>query len=739
MDLNQQNIEPIVQLGFDELFEPYKKLDTASGVSIKKAFEFAYDAHKGESRKSGEPYIIHPVEVATIVSKEIGLGTKSITAALLHDVVEDTHFEVKDIDEQFGTTVARMVDGLTKLSGVLKEDASTQAENFKKLILTLNSDIRVILIKIADRLHNMRTLDSLPSRKQFKIAAETLYLFSPLSHRLGLYSIKSELEDLSFKFRYPEIYTEISKKLDDAKRRLEQSIEETIRPIREKLDSRLLKYEIKGIIKTVPSIYEKINKSGMSFEELHDLFAIRIVFEPVSEQNDKNECWHIYSMVTDIYNPKPERIRDWISNPKANGYQALHLTVMGPDARWVEVQIRTRNMDEIAERGYVAYWKQKGLKSHETVVNQWIKQVKVELDQDQDKDALEFVEEFKLNLFSSEIMVFTHKGHPRKLPENSTILDFAYDIHSDLGDKCIGAKVNHKLVSRDYTLHSGDQVEVLTADSQFPKPDWIDIVVTARAKSRIKSSFKKQRKELIQLGKDLYEELVKQHKLGVDAKEFKELRQHLALFHKDDFYFALGGKTVQVESILEYLKRKGRRRLMRYWQIQFRSGNKEDKVKSVEVQDKKVPFVIDQQDTLPNYTIANCCKPIPGDDVIGFEEGNAPVKIHKRDCPLATEQMTSKGDKLMEARWKTHQMMSFLANVKLKGIDSVGLVNRVTRVISDELSVNMQTIIFTSNHGIFEGGISIYVHNTEDLNNLILKLMKLKGIESVQRVNDLNE
>ncbi len=735
MNLNDHNIEPIVLDKFNDLFEPYNGQNTVQANTVKKAFLFAYEAHIGVKRKSGEPYILHPIEVAIIVAQEIGLGTKSIIAALLHDVVEDTDYTVEDIEKLFGHTVARMVDGLTKLSGVLRDDESLQAENFKKLILTLTSDIRVVLIKIADRLHNMRTLNSMPPRKQFKIAAETLFLFAPMTHRLGLYSIKTELEELSFKFRYPEIYNDISEKIRNSKSQIEKSIAKIIEPIKEKLDKRMLRYDIKGIIKAVPSIYAKIQETGMAFEELHDVFFIRIVFEPVSELNDKNECWHIYSLVTDIYNPRPEHIRDWISTPKANGYQALHLTVMGPGAKWVEFQIRTQNMDEIAEKGYVAYWKQKGLRSHETAVNSWISQVRSELDQE--KGAMEFVEEFKLNLFSSEIVVFTHRGHPRKLPENSTVLDFAYDIHSDLGNKCIGAKVNHKLESRDHVLSSGDQIEILTADSQVPQPEWINIVATARAKSRIKNAFKKQRKEFITKGKELFDSLTKKNKVGVDAKEFKELTKHFSIFNKEDFYFALGADKLAQESVLDFLKRKGRRRLMRYWQIQFRSTPKEAKPIAVDVENKKIPFVLDHKDNTPNYSIAGCCNPIPGDDVIGFITVNAPVEIHKRGCPIATEKMTSHGDKLLEAKWKTHQMMSFLANIKLKGIDSLGVVNKVTRVISEELSVNMQSITFKSNQGIFEGGISIYVHNTENLNNLILKLMKIKGVEAVERVNDL--
>ncbi|MCF8371461.1 MAG: RelA/SpoT family protein [Bacteroidales bacterium] len=731
------------KIDVDKLFQELLSDSTEHNESdklklISDAFELAYNAHNGVLRKSGEPYIIHPLAVATIVSSEIGLGTKSIVAAILHDVVEDTEYTLEDIKNQFGETIASLVDGLTKLSGVLAQDNSMQAENFKKLLLTLGDDIRVILIKIADRLHNMRTLSSMPPNKQYKIASETMYLFAPLAHRLGLYEIKTELEELSFEFRHPEIYNEIKEKLDVARVGIERLFLSFVDPIRKSLDNLHLEYEIQTVIKSVYSIWRKMQDSSMAFDEIDDLFSIRIVFTPDKELSSKNQCWNIYSIITDNYSPKPERIRDWISNPKGNGYQALHLTVMGPEGRWVEIQIRTREMHEIAEHGFASYWRRQGQKSSDSVIKNWLTTVQNELDKDQ--DALEFVEDFRSNLFSYEIMVFTPKGHLLKLPEDSTVIDFAYEVHSQIGDNCIGAKVNYKLVPRNHVLNSGDRVEIITLETQKPEPEWLDFAITAKAKSKIKEALRKQRKEYISSGKQGYENILQQNKIEIDPKGIKEVMTSYSARNHDDFFFAIGVGLIVKDDLIKVLRRRNRGLLKRYWQIQFRPNNQKNKeIKLIDGPktakgNSKEPFHIDDK-SKASYNLANCCNPIPGDDVIAFAHKGKPVVIHKKDCSNATDLMTLYGDKLIDAKWTVREKVSFLTKIRLKGADKMGMLNQVTRVISEQLNVNMKSLQFDSNNGIFEGTISIYVHNTENLNNLILNLMKIKGIDSVYRID----
>ena len=706
---------------------------------LTEAFELAHEAHSGVIRKSGEPYIIHPLAVASIVNSELGLGTKSIVSAILHDVVEDTDYTLEDIEERFGVTVASMVDGLTKLSGALSQDKSKQAENFKKLLMTLSNDIRVILIKIADRLHNMRTLQSMPEKKRYKIAAETMFLFAPLAHRLGLYEIKTELEELSFEYRHPEIYKDIKEKLDLAVPRINKYVDQFLEVIEPELNKARLDYKIHTVIKSVYSIWKKMQDSGMSFNEIDDLFSVQVIFNPKQEQAEKTQCWTIYSIITDNFAPKPERIRDWISNPKANGYQALHLTVMGLDGRWVEVQVRTQKMHEIAEKGFAAYWKHQGKKVSDSVIKTWLESLQSDLDKEQ--DALEFVEDFRSNLFSSEIMVFTPKGHLRKLPEGSTVLDFAYEVHSQIGCTCIGGKVNYKLVPRNQQLKSGDKVEVITLDTQKPEPEWLDFVITAKAKSKIKDALRKQRKEFIGAGKKIYEEILETHKIELSPKDVKEVLGNFSLHNHDDFFFAIGVGTVNQNELQKVLRRRNRGLLMRYWQIQFRQNEnrrakrggtkKEDHKKKGK--DPKDLFYIDA-DKSPRYTLAPCCNPIPGDDVLAFAPKGKTVVIHKKDCVNATDLLTTFGDSLIPAKWTLKKRASFLTVVKLKGADRMGMLNSITRIISDQLNVNMKSLQFDSNNGIFEGTISLYVYNTENLNNLILNLAKIKGMDSVNRL-----
>ncbi len=692
--------------------------DTNAKGLIRKAFEVAYLAHKGVKRKSGEPYIIHPLEVALIVSTEIGLGTKSVVAALLHDVIEDTDYTQEDLAAIFGDQIAIMVDGLTKLSDVFYQDYSVQAENFKKLLLTLQNDIRVILIKIADRLHNMRTLNSMPVEKRMKISSETLYLFAPIAQRVGLYAIKSELEDLSFQYRHPEIHQDLSERINTLKIPVLKLLQQFIVPIEQRLNDLGLKAEVRFVFKSPPSIYNKIKYKKQAFEEIQDLYLVRIVFDSLPRIPDKNTCWNIYSIVTDFYPPKPDRIRDLISNPKNNGYQALHFTVLNTDGTQIEIQVRSHDMDVIAERGFVNYWNEKGIRSQENVINDWVKQIRSELDASQ--DALEFVEEFKANLFSQEIRVFTHKGHLRKLPKGATVIDFAYSIHSDLGNKCIGAKVNHKMLSRDYVLKQGDHIEVLTSDSQQPDETWLDIAKTARAKSKIKENIKNKRRDKILEGSDLLKEVLLEEKTDLDPNEYNELVKFFQFIDMDEVYIALANEELTSESIKKFLKRKGRSRLMNFWNIQLFGKQK------VATSGGQDPF-----------QLASCCNPIPGDDIIGFKMSEEQTQVHKRDCTIATDLMSQQGNKLVQVKWSRIQKMSSSAVIQLKGLDAMGLVWRVTKEIYLS-KVNMRTIRFNSRQGIFEGEIELYVSNTEDLNNLILKLSKIKGIESVKRIDQLS-
>ena len=737
---SQHDNERLVKELFNNLVaESPGSYDVEKKSLIDSAFKLAYDAHKGDFRKSGEPYIIHPIAVATIVCKEIGLGTKSIVASLLHDVVEDTPVTVDDLDKIFGNKISAMVDGLTKLADVFEQDKSIQAENFKRLLLTLTEDIRVILIKIADRLHNMRTLDSMPYRKQLKISAETLYLFAPIAQRLGLFEIKTELEDLSFKFRHPDIYKDISENLEKALNNQKNQIESFVSSIEDQLHREGFEYKVKYVLRSVYSIWKRMQDLNLKFEDIHDFYTVLIVVNNSSESlSDKHICWNVYSKITDIYNPRPERIRDWISNPKANGYKGLHLTVMSPEGKWVEVQIRTRDMHEIAEKGFAAYWKKQGRKGQEKVVNSWLVQIKEQLDNN--KEALEFVEEFKYSLFSSEIVVFTHKGDIKKLPKNSSVLDFAYDIHTQIGDRCIGAKINHKSFPRNHILHSGDQVEIITSETQRPEPEWQDLVVTAKAKSRINDALKRQRKEYLSVGKSLFEEVVISTKSNIQTKEIKEILQHFKVFKIDDLYFSIGVGRIKEDELIRTVKRKSPGTLMRYWQISFGSSPKPIKEEQIGdkdstiVRDKKQPFYIREEDNLKNLTFATCCNPIPGDDVIGFYNEGKPIVIHKKDCLEASKMMTNFGDSLIETRWSEHKRSSFSAKIELKGVDSMGLVSKVTKVISEKLSVNIQSIRFNSNQGIFDGEVTIFVQNTTDLNNLIFDIVKIKGIESVQRI-----
>jgi GTP pyrophosphokinase len=718
-------------------------MDSGDRKQINKAFEFAYEAHKGIRRKSNEPYIIHPIAVAKIAAEEIGLGPTAVISALLHDVVEDTDYTNEDIENIFGKKIATIVDGLTKLSGVFEQDTSMQAENFKKLLLTLSDDVRVILIKLADRLHNMRTLDSLPPNKQLKMAGETIYIFAPLAHRLGLYAIKTELEDLSFKYGNPKMYSEIGEKINLSKKNVEEQISHFIGPIKEQLEAQKFTFQISGRHKSIYSVWNKMQQKNVPFEEIYDLFAIRIVFGPKPELSEKNQCWDIYSLITDIYRPKPDRIRDWLSIPKVNGYEALHLTVMGPDGKWVEVQIRSTRMNEIAERGYAAHWEYKGNFSQEDGVEGWLKRMR-ELLQSPESNALEFLDDFRMNLFASEIIVFTPKGDMKVLPKSSSVLDFAYEIHSMIGNKCIGAKVNHNLVDINYLLKSGDQVEILTSEKQKPQPGWLENVTTAKAKASIKDALKTERKELIRKGQEMLDAKVKELKLHLDSRIFKKMMDHHKLINKDDLYYKIAREIINLDNLDKIIKKKSSNKFIRYWKLQiFGTGSKKQKqIVQNELHEqehkinKEIPYILDDE---TGFELAKCCKPIPGDEIIGFLKKDTVVQIHKSNCPLAMRLVSSQGDTIIKAKWTTYKIISFLAKISIAGIDRLGIANEITKIITEELSVNMRSINIESHSGIFEGTIDVYVHNKEDLENLLKKLRGIKGLETVRRVENLDE
>lgn len=704
---------------------------------VREAFHFANEAHMGMRRKSGEPYIFHPIAVAMIIAKEIGLGATSIACAFLHDVVEDTAYTVEDIDGLFGTKISGIVDGLTKLKGATNISTdSLQAEYFKKLLLTMSEDIRVILVKIADRLHNMRTLDVMAPHKQYKIASETLFIYAPLSHRLGLHLIKKELENLSFRFDHPETYKIIEAKVEETEKERALFFDKFSLPIKERLKLLDFEFAVTERVKSVYSIWRKMQAKKVPFEEIYDIFAIRVVFEPKLYMNEKTQCWNIYSAITDIYTPKPDRIRDWLSSPKANGYEALHGTVMGPKGKWVEIQIRSARMNEVAEKGYAAHWKYKGDQEiNETALERWLKNVR-EVLESPDSDAVDFLDDFKANLFSNEIMVFTPKGEMKIMAQESTALDFAFEIHSEVGYHCIGAKVNHKTVPLSYKLHSGDQVEILTSPKAKPSEEWINYVSSGKAISKIKDLFKADRKKHIRIGEKIIQEELNKIKLSLNTRILKKMLAHFDIQKRDELYFKVGKGKISLEPLPKILKEKSQNKIVKYWTLQFWGGNKKENEKKKEPnkKDVKVRLTDDAQDV--PYHIAHCCHPIPGDDVVGFRNDDNSIDLHKRECSEAIKLMSSYGGRIVEAEWSTHKLMSFLSVIKINGIDQLGMLSTISNLISNEHAVNMRTVHFETHDGIFEGIIHLYVPNAEELNNLILKLLKIKGINSVQRIEN---
>lgn len=703
---------------------------------IMKAFRMANEAHKGMRRKSGEPFIMHPLAVARIVSEEIGMGVTSTISAILHDVVEDTELTIENIENAFGKKVATIVDGLTKISGVFdKESNSLQAENFRKMLLTLSDDVRVIIIKLADRLHNMRTLDSLPRKKQVKISGETIYLYAPLAHRLGLYNIKTEMEDLSLMYRYPEVYTEISEKIALSEKKRTQLINHFSIPIISRLDQSGFTFNISGRSKSIYSIYQKMQQKNVSFEEIYDLFAIRIVFDPKPGIPEKTQCWDIYSNITDIYPPKPDRIRDWVSTPKANGYEALHTTVMGPNGKWMEVQIRSRRMDEIAERGFAAHWKYKTEGAQDTELDKWIKNIRAMLEKP-NSDAMEFLDEFKLNLFASEIMVFTPKGNIVTLPADATALDFAYEIHSEIGNSAIGAKINHKLLPLNTKLSSGDQVEILTAEGRKPSIEWNDQVTTVKAKSAIKAALKAESKNRIEGGKLMLETKLKELNLSPSGRVFKKILPAYNSSNKDELYSKIGSGIVSLENLKNVLAKNTKNKWVRVWDLSLGRPTVQPKSEEQETHDEKGRLLLKENidEEQQNYELASCCNPIPGDEVIGEQQDDGLIVIHRTDCGDAIKIMSSQGDRLVTVSWTQHKVFSYLARIHLSGWDRFGVYNSITNTIAQEFNISMRTINLHGHDGIFDGTIDLYVHNARDLNNLIMNLVKLKGVESVHRV-----
>lgn len=714
---------------------------------IYKAFRFADDAHRDMRRNSGEPYIIHPINVARIVNQEIGLGAKSVAAALLHDVVEDTEITLEEIDKEFGPKITSLIDGLTKISGTYnKETNSLQAENFRKMLMTLSDDIRVIIIKIADRLHNMRTLDSMPEHKKMKVAGETIYLYAPLAHRLGLFAIKTELEDLSFKSRHPRIYDEIARKVKIDEKKNLALINRFSLPIIDRLNDNSIIFDISGRFKSIYSIWKKMQSKNVPFEEVYDLLAVRIVFEASPDTSERTQCWQIYSLITDIYTPKPDRLRDWVSRPKPNGYEALHLTVMGPEGRWVEVQIRSQRMDDVAERGFAAHWKYKGETAQtETELDKWLKHIR-EMLANPMSDPIAFLDDFKMSLFSSEIMVFTPKGLLVTLPKGASALDFAYEIHTDIGNRAIGAKVNYKLSPLSATLQSGDQVEIITSSIAKPEKEWLEYAHTAKAKGGIKSALRDESKDCIQKGVELLEQKLSELGILPNSDIIKKLLDNYELLNKDELYSRIGLGIVNLDELRKVLKKAPESSLNKFWKLAVGGGSrraaaaKSDVATSVTI-DKNLPYLLRENvnNTGNSYVIADCCNPIPGDEVVGYMAPDNSIVVHKPKCPAAVKLLASEGNRIIQVRWTIHKLASFLARISINGIDRLGLINEVTNIISMELNANIRNINVSVYNGIFEGTIDIYVHHTRDLNNLIMQLSNVKGIASVKRVEEFME
>ena len=726
--------EILIQQAWDKLAKSCTKIckKEEDWNFIKRAFFLAKEAHQGVRRRSGEPYFLHPIAVAQIVVDEIGLGVKSVVASLLHDVVEDTDYTTEDMEHIFGHKIATMVDGLTKMSGVFNADTSRQAEYFRKVLLTLSDDVRVILIKIADRLHNMRTLGSMPQNKQIKITGETIYLFAPLAYRLGIYAIKSELENLCMKYRFPKEYEEITRQISESAAVREEYIRKFNAPIIEALDKNGIKYEITGRVKSAYSIWTKMIQKQIPFSEIYDLFAIRIVFQPLDFPSEKTQCWQIYSSITDIYTPKPDRLRDWISMPKANGYEALHSTVMGPDGVWVEVQIRTQRMDEIAERGFAAHWKYKHatISHDEDEFDKWLKMIRTALDSPT-QNAVDFLDNFKLSLYTSEIPVFTPKGESRRLPYGATALDFAYDVHTKIGNSAIGAKINHKIMPITTPLNSGDQVEIITAESARPKAEWLEHAFTTKAKQAIKNFLKREQEHNLQRGMQMLDERLSALGITPNNRVIRKLIEAYDSSNKDELYTKIGAGIVSLDNLEKVIRTNSNFKILKFWTLFIK--NQDEDIDDDITNDKR--HLKDNQDS-HNLVVAECCHPLPGDSVVGFKDPiTHQIIVHKATCDELNRLASQHGECIVkeEIKWSQLKTQSSLATIQIKGIDRMGLLVDLANVVTNDFSINMREINIHTHDGIFEGTLSLYVRDAESLNAVLDRMRRIKGMDTVKR------
>ncbi len=704
---------------------------------VRAAFEMAANAHKSMRRKSGEPYILHPLAVARICREEIGLGVRSTICALLHDTVEDTDISLDDIESEFGSEIARIVDGLTKISNVIDPNTSAQAENFKKILLTLTDDPRVILIKLADRLHNMRTLDSMKKEKQLKIASETIWVYAPLAHRMGLYTIKTEMEDLAMKYMEPEAYKDIARKLADTKRERSRYINEFIKPLKEKLTALGYDFEIYGRPKSIHSIWNKIKKKAVAFEEVYDLFAIRVILNSPQEK-EKADCWNVYSLIADQYMPSPERMRDWLSSPKSNGYEALHTTVMGPQGRWVEVQIRSRRMNEIAEKGLAAHYKYKEGSNDEDRFDKWFSQIR-EVIGNQDADSIDFLQDFKTSFLAEEIYVYTPKGDIKMMPVNSSALDFAYSIHSAIGNKCIGAKINHKLVPISHKLKSGDQVEIITSQKQKPTEDWLNFAVTAKAKSKIKDALREEKRVVADDGKYVLQRRLESVGAAYNQHNIDELVTFYKVASQLDLFYNIAVKLIDLKELKEFHVLGDKLEHPKPVAKPVADVKTDTEARQSHAKKDNELIIFGESSDKIMYTLAKCCNPIPGDDVFGFIRPGKGLIIHRISCPNAPQMMANYGERIVKTKWAKNKEISFLTGLKIVGIDDVGVINKITNVISGEMKVNISALAIESGEGLFKGSIKVFVHDKEELSELVNRLKKLNGIHRVERFDTEEE
>ena len=730
-NLNEEEEKKEILRQYRGLLKALKpKLKPGDKELLRTAFEMAADAHQTMRRKSGEPYIFHPIAVAMICVNEIGLGVRSTICSLMHDTVEDTDITLEDVQREFGSEITKIVDGLTKISTVMDTNTSQQAENYKKILLTLTDDPRVILIKLADRLHNMRTLDSMKREKQLKISSETVYVYAPLAHRMGLYNIKTEMEDLAMKYMEPDTYRYIAKKLNDTKRERSKYINDFIRPIKEKLEAANFDFEIHGRPKSIHSIWSKMKKKGVAFEEVYDLFAIRIIVNSVPEK-EKEDCWKVYSMITDEYTPSTERLRDWLSNPKSNGYEALHTTVMGPQGKWVEVQVRTKRMNEIAEKGLAAHWKYKEGKDDESRFDKWFQQIREAL-ANNENNSLDFLQDFKTSFLTEEIYVYTPKGEVRMLPLGATALDFAFSVHTAVGSKCIGAKVNHKLVPISHKLRSGDQIEIITSAKQKPNSEWLNFVITSKAKTKIKDSLKEEKRTIAEEGKYILQRKLEGMGAAASQHNMEELASHYKVNSSLDLLYEIAIKKIDLKDLKEFTVHGDKLVHPKPVKVVTEEKHDHDLPRSLNKKDTELIIFGESSDKI-QYSLANCCKPIPGDDVFGFISTGEGLKIHRTNCPNAARLLANYGHRVVKTKWAKNKEISFLTGLRIVGLDDVGVIHKITNLISGELKFNISAMTIEAKEGVFEGNVKIFVHDKDELDELVDRLIALPGIERVDR------